>query len=518
MGNERIQTAYKDVPYGLVYHDASTKVLACNKAAERILGIAMEEALGRDIYDPQWRIVRIDGSPLPVDEHPVFVCLKTRKPVQNVVAGIWNPAEGRARWLRLDVVPHFLDENGSLLGAFAWISDVTEDIEVGRAERRSRSLFRSLFDNMAEGVALHEIVFDESGRPSDYRIIDVNTRYESHVGITRDAAVGRLGSDVYGTRPAPYLEEYSRVALSGVPYGFETYFPPLDKHFLISVAPLEPGGFATIFFDISLSKQVLKERERLVGELERKNKELEELVYIASHDLRSPLINIQGFGVRLERDYTELSASLQAALEGSTEARDRIHAICSESMPRSLEFVRAGARKIDRLIAGLLRLSRIGRASLIVRELDMNSMLAEIVKAMSYQFEAAAATVAIDDIPRCLGDPDQVSQVFSNLLDNAVKYRSMDRPLVVTVKGRRRDAVSEYIVEDNGRGIEEGRIEEVWALFRRLEPNDGIEGEGLGLTLARRIVECLGGSIRAESKYGEGSRFIITLPAKGAGG
>jgi light-regulated signal transduction histidine kinase (bacteriophytochrome) len=94
----------------------------------------------------------------------------------------------------------------------------------------------------------------------------------------------------------------------------------------------------------------------------------------------------------------------------------------------------------------------------------------------------------------------------------------MDRPLVVTVKGRRRDAVSEYIVEDNGRGIEEGRIEEVWALFRRLEPNDGIEGEGLGLTLARRIVECLGGSIRAESKYGEGSRFIITLPAKGAGG
>jgi len=103
------------------------------------------------------------------------------------------------------------------------------------------------------------------------------------------------------------------VAESGIPRQFETYFPPLDKHFLISVAPFGEDGFATIFFDISELKRGQAGRERLVAELERKNKELESIVYVASHDLRAPLVNIQGFGQRLERDCVELARRSEAA-------------------------------------------------------------------------------------------------------------------------------------------------------------------------------------------------------------
>jgi PAS domain S-box-containing protein len=512
--SDLIEMAFRDAPYGLVLYDASSRVLACNKAAERILGVSSADAMGRDVYDPEWRSVRVDGSPLPIDEHPVVVCLKSRTSVQNAITGIWNPAEGRPRWLRLDVVPRFRGGGEEILGAIMWIADITQEFETSREERRSRSLFHSLFDHMSEGVALHEIVLDDTGHPSDYRIVDVNPRFEHHVGIPRNSVIGRLASEAYGTSPPPYLAEYSGVAMSGEPHRFETYFPPLDKHFLISAAPLGPGGFATIFFDISETKRAQEEREQLVAELERKNKELESIVYVASHDLRSPLLNIQGFGARLERDCGELAAAFSAALGGDSDAAARAQSLCNERIPRSLDFIRSGAQKIDRLIAGLLRLSRVGRASLVRREIDMGAMLAEILKAMSYQVETSGAKITIGDLPPCSGDADQLSQVFSNLLDNAVKYRATDRPLVVTVTGRRNGSTSEYVVEDNGRGIEADRVDQVWDLFCRLEPDDGIEGEGLGLTLARRIVERHGGCIRLESEYGKGSRFIVSLPGK----
>jgi len=514
--DEFLGMAFRDSPYGMVYHDASSRALVCNEAAVRILGISSAGAIGTDAYDPEWRSVRTDGSPFPIEEHPVSVCLRTGKPVRGAIAGIRNQAGDRTRWLKLDAVPRIEEGSGRPLGALVWIDDVTEEVEAGKAEKRSRDLFSSLFDHMSEGVALHEVVLGADGRPVDYRIVDVNPQYESHVGISRNAAVGTLASELYGVSPAPFLEEYCGVASTGKPCRFETYFPPLDKHFLISVAPLGPDGFATIFFDVSKTKRSEAERERLVAELERKNKELESIVYVASHDLRSPLVNIQGFSARLERDCAELS-SILAAVGGDAGAEARAEEICRESMPRSLEFIRVSGIKIDRLISGLLRLSRTGRAALVSQELDIEAMLREIIKAMSFQVEKAGARIEIGSLPTCSGDADQVAQVFTNLLDNAIKYRAKERSLEVGISGKRDGSKSEYVVADNGIGIEADRVERVWELFNRLDPNDGVEGEGLGLTLARRIVERHGGSLRAESELGKGSRFIVSLPRGGSG-
>lgn len=514
---EFLEMAFHESPYGIVCHDEASRVIACNRAAERILGISSEEALGRDVYDPRWGAIREDGSPFPVEDFPIAVCLRTGESVRDAVVGVWDPALGRNKWLRIDAMPRGGDGSSARPGAVAWIADITEQVEAGKAEKKSRDFFSMLFGHMNEGVALHELTFGPDGRPSDYRIIDVNPRYESHVGIAREAAVGKLGSEVYGTSPAPYLDEFSGVPLTGRPCSFETYFPPLDKHFRISVAPLGPRGFATIFFDITDSKRAEAERERLLAELGRKNKELESIVYVASHDLRSPLVNIQGFGARLERDCAELSAIAAAAAGGDGAAAARVDGICRESMPRSLEFIRASGTKMDRLIAGLLRLSRTGRAALMPVELDVELMLREILKAMSFQVEKSGASVEIGTLPACMGDADQIAQVFTNLLDNAIKYRAAERRPLIRVEGRRVGAASEYTVSDNGIGIDPDRLERVWEIFCRLDPDDGAGGEGLGLTLARRIVERHGGAVRAESEPGAGSRFIVTLPAGKAG-
>ena len=132
----------------------------------------------------------------------------------------------------------------------------------------SRERFRALFESMTEGVALHEVVLDKEGRPADYRILEVNPAYARHTGIPAERARGALGTALYRTPTAPYLDEFGRVGMTGVPHTFETYFSPLKRHFSISIFSPGKGLFGTVFEDITDRKlageKIAAERERLL--------------------------------------------------------------------------------------------------------------------------------------------------------------------------------------------------------------------------------------------------------------
>jgi signal transduction histidine kinase len=125
---------------------------------------------------------------------------------------------------------------------------------------RSEEKFRALFSSMSEGVALHEVIYDKQGQPIDYRILDVNSAYESVTGLKREIAVGSKASMLYGANGTPYLEVFTNVAITGVPVKFETYFEPMDRYFSISVFSSERGKFNTVFSDISEQKQLAKQQ------------------------------------------------------------------------------------------------------------------------------------------------------------------------------------------------------------------------------------------------------------------
>ncbi len=256
----------------------------------------------------------------------------------------------------------------------------------------------------------------------------------------------------------------------------------------------------------------LAELDRANAELARKNEEMESMIYITSHDLRSPLVNIQGFGQRLEKAARDISQRL-AREDVPESVRAELAKVLKERIPSALDFIKSSSLKMDNLINGLLRLSRVGRTTLAIQPIDMNALLAEIRSNLTIQTQQADATVTIAPLPACLGDPDQINQVFTNLIDNAIKYRDPARPLAISVTGALDGEIARYAVTDTGRGIEKDFQPMIWQLFHRLDPNGPVTGEGLGLTLVRRIVDRHDGHISLNSQPGVGSCFTVELPA-----
>jgi PAS domain S-box-containing protein len=160
--------------------------------------------------------------------------------------------DGTTLWVR-SRGSAYSQPDGRIIG-FGTTSEITEHKREEEALRVSEEKYRTLYNNMREGVALHELVFDEIGQAVEYRIVDVNPKFESILGITRHQIVNKRSREAYGTSLPPYLSEYSAVVQSGIPIHFETFFPVMKKHFEISVSPWGRNGFATIFSDITERK------------------------------------------------------------------------------------------------------------------------------------------------------------------------------------------------------------------------------------------------------------------------
>ncbi|OIO00729.1 MAG: hypothetical protein AUJ51_09740 [Elusimicrobia bacterium CG1_02_56_21] len=258
-----------------------------------------------------------------------------------------------------------------------------------------------------------------------------------------------------------------------------------------------------------LAEQALRKSEALLLE---KNQEMESFLYITTHDLRSPLVNIQGFSQNLERHTRELREILtQTPLPEET--KTKLQKIAGESIPVALKFVLDSAYKMDALITALLKVSRIGRLEMKPETLEMKNVFAAVLDSLRFQLDEAGGSINTGPLPQCRADQGAVSRIFTNLLDNAIKYRSKDRPLTITMAGEVSGDKVLYSVSDNGSGIPEKDLHRISDIFHQPVIAAGKKGEGIGLAIVRRLLEKNGGRLRVESKEREGSVFHVELPS-----
>ena len=253
-------------------------------------------------------------------------------------------------------------------------------------------------------------------------------------------------------------------------------------------------------------------RER-TADLTLANEEIQRFAYIVSHDLRAPLLNIIGFTAELAHATETLNRFVADNLEqAGLSVPPEVRAASQEDLPEAIRFIQTSTAKMDRLITAILRLSREGRRVLVPERIDMAMLLAGIADSVRQLADSAGAQVSVGALPAVTSDRLAVEQIFSNLVENALKYQQPGRPGQVRVCGAAEEGWMRYEVADNGRGIASRDLERIFELFRRAGPQD-TQGEGIGLAHVKALLRRLGGSILCESRPGEGSTFIVRLPA-----
>jgi PAS domain S-box-containing protein len=386
-------------------------------------------------------------------------------------------------------------EGGAITGVIGVAHDITERHKAEQALEISERRVRLIIENANDAY----VAMDREGL-----IVDWNPQAERTFGWSREEAIGRSLADTIipermRERHLDGLVRYLHTG-EGPVLNRRIEMPALHRdgrefpvELTISTMRVEDNViFSAFIHDISDRVRAKEELERTADELRRSNAELEQFAYIASHDLQEPLRMVASYTQLLERRY---AAQLdQTAREFIAYAVD-------------------GARRMQQFITGLLRYSRVGTEPRVLEEVNLREVFEAAIANLRMMIEETGAAVEAHDLPLVRGDPRQLTQLFQNLIGNALKFRKPDQPPRVEVRAEPDGDFWRLSVRDNGIGLDPKFAGRVFVIFQRLHTRDEYEGTGLGLAICKKIVERHGGRIWVESKEGEGATFFFTLPA-----
>jgi len=238
-----------------------------------------------------------------------------------------------------------------------------------------------------------------------------------------------------------------------------------------------------------LNQQLLENNVQLKSTIE----ELDRFAYVASHDLQEPLRKILVFSDKIQTKF---------------------HEQINDEMARNLEKIVRASERMQLLINDLLRFSRETTTNEDFSYVELNQLVQEVMADMETDIEKTGAHVNVEKLPKVWAIPSQMRQLFQNLISNAIKFRKKDMiPVIDISSSKTRLDMHRIIVQDNGIGFDPKYADEIFVVFKRLHSYHEFEGTGVGLSICKKIIERHHGEIRAESKPGSGSRFIVDLPA-----
>jgi PAS domain S-box-containing protein len=489
--HERFEKIVSQAATGVIELDPQGRILLANQKFCQMVGRTEAELLGtrvEDITAPQSRadtleaLARLkagDGS-VALDKY-YLRSDDTLMPATSSVNALRGP-------------------DGQFQGLVAIVLDTTESKRVEEQLRASEERYRTLFNSVDEGFCIFEMLFDEAGRPVDYRFLEMNPMFERHTGMAN--AVGRTAREMLPGLDEFWFETYGRVALTGEPVRFENEAPSMHRWFDVYATRI--GGpdsrkVALLFNDISARKRSEETLRQLADDLAESDRRKTEFLATLAHELRNPLAPIRnGLSVmRLSGDDPAAVARVRNMME--RQVGHMVH-----------------------LIDDLLDIARIsgGKLELKRQRTDLKGILASAVETSMPLIESGGHTLTLDVPDAALpvdADATRIAQVVANLLNNAAKYTPPRGQITLSVRRDGDDAV--IAVRDTGVGIAADALSGVFEMFsqigRTVDRSQG--GLGIGLSLVRRLVEMHGGSVEASSAGANaGSVFTVRLPLAGA--
>jgi PAS domain S-box-containing protein len=273
-------------------------------------------------------------------------------------------------------------------------------------------------------------------------------------------------------------------------------------------------GWATwaIGIDITDRRKAQEQLQRYAAELEQRAEESRQFVYIVSHDMRAPLVNVKGFATELRSALDVVGTAAQVALPHLPDAQQQaVNAALQSDIPEALSFIDASINQMNHLINALLKLSRLGRRELHPEPLNMQHLVEESLQALAHQLAERQVQVQVGTLPDVVADETAMEQIVGNILHNAVLYLDPRRRGVINIGGEHHPDETLFSIRDNGRGIAAEDMAKVFAPFRRIGKQD-ITGEGMGMAYVQALVRRHGGHIWCESEPGVGTTFFFTIP------
>jgi two-component system CheB/CheR fusion protein len=239
---------------GVVYQDQKGNIISANPAAEEILGLSLDQMQGRKSIDSRWKSVHADGSPFPGDEHPAMIALKTGEKVTDVIMGVHNPLKDDTTWINICAIPIFKENSKVPFQVYATFQDITVEKQTYKDLQNSELLFREIFHEINDGMALHEILLDDNNNAIDYRFLWANAAFEQHTGLKVSRIIGKTVMEIIPNLDKSWIERYGKVVSTGQVERFEQFSEELKKHFEVKAFRISNTKFAVIVHDITTYK------------------------------------------------------------------------------------------------------------------------------------------------------------------------------------------------------------------------------------------------------------------------
>jgi len=398
--------------------------------------------------------------------------------------------EGMIRICHLSTSP-LMDQEGAVIGLIATVRDVTESeqakAEITRLKEYSEKIVASIPSSL--------LVLDK-----ELNIKSVNRTYRETRGIRDNDVVGKNIKEVFPgdlLKEGGLLKAFDEVVETGETrrlYGVKHASSDHPEKILnITVSGIRRAEEEEEEEDIIMVIEDVTERARLAEEVRKKNKELESFVYTISHDLRAPIVSVQGFSSILLADF-----------------QDKL----DDTGKRYLARIQANVRQMEILIDDLLEFSRIGRTAGAFEDVPSVEIIKDVLDVLGPQLKKRGIKVNVrGNLPVIHCERNRIYQVFENLIQNSIKYMGDAESPEIEVGCRETAGFHEFYVKDNGIGIDPKYHQKIFQIFQRLKEVDA-KGTGMGLAIVERIVGIHGGSVRVESERGKGATFYFSVPEK----